>query len=201
MPRIRAENISEHKERTAVAILDAAEEVFVAKDLSNASISDIADSAGVGRSTIYDYFRTKDALFVALLEDRVRPLVGDIVQAANDHDDPVDGLLGLARRALESAARHRVVALLFTECDRKLPEPERAEALRLVDPICSRIRTLVEASCGGFGCASGDCVSVAQMVSDVLAGGVEEIACRDEREVVTGEVIATRLAAIDRVVR
>lgn len=49
-------------------ILQAAYEVFSEKGFHNASISDIAREAGIAKGSIYDYFHSKDDLFLSLLD-------------------------------------------------------------------------------------------------------------------------------------
>ena len=44
-------------------ILSAAMEVFLEKGFSETSMQDIATKAGVGKGTIYDYFKSKEELF------------------------------------------------------------------------------------------------------------------------------------------
>jgi len=48
------------------SIIQAAIEVFSKKDFKTASISEIAQKAGVATGTIYQYFRNKEALFFAI---------------------------------------------------------------------------------------------------------------------------------------
>ena len=48
------------------AIIQAAIEVFSKKDFKTASISEIAQKAGVANGTIYQYFRNKEDLFFAI---------------------------------------------------------------------------------------------------------------------------------------
>jgi TetR/AcrR family fatty acid metabolism transcriptional regulator len=49
-------------------ILDAALGVFVDKGFSNVVINDIARSAGIGKGTVYEYFKSKEELFSELLK-------------------------------------------------------------------------------------------------------------------------------------
>lgn len=49
-------------------ILAAANEVFLTKGFSKTNMQDIADKAGIGKGTIYEYFRTKEDLFVQALK-------------------------------------------------------------------------------------------------------------------------------------
>jgi AcrR family transcriptional regulator len=52
-----------------VAILTAAAEVFCREGFSGACIDEIAGEASVSRQTIYNHYRDKEALFVAIVED------------------------------------------------------------------------------------------------------------------------------------
>src|SRR6187402_1620883 len=52
-----------------LSILSAAAEVFCREGFSGACIDEIAGEASVSRQTIYNHYRDKEALFVAIVED------------------------------------------------------------------------------------------------------------------------------------
>ena len=54
-------------QRTRQAILDAALELFAEKGFFGTSLRDVATAVGVRESALYNYFKSKDALFDALL--------------------------------------------------------------------------------------------------------------------------------------
>lgn len=54
------------KERMTKLILDAAEEFYSKKPMTEVSLSDIAEAVFVSRKTIYNYFRNKDDVFFAI---------------------------------------------------------------------------------------------------------------------------------------
>ncbi|HTY35301.1 helix-turn-helix domain-containing protein [Mycobacterium sp.] len=62
--------------RNRARVLDVAYETFAAEGLSVA-IDEIARRAGVGAGTVYRHFPTKEALFAAVIEDRMQRLVAD----------------------------------------------------------------------------------------------------------------------------
>jgi AcrR family transcriptional regulator len=65
-------------ERTAfteTAILDAAEAVFARRGLAGTRVREIAEAAGVNGATLYNYYPSKSALYEAVLERGVAPLV------------------------------------------------------------------------------------------------------------------------------
>jgi AcrR family transcriptional regulator len=56
---------------TREAVLEAAAQVVARRGLRDASIDEIAASAGCSKGAVYWHFKSKDDLFFALLEDRV----------------------------------------------------------------------------------------------------------------------------------
>ncbi len=62
--------------RNRARVLDVAYQTFAAEGLS-VPIDEIARRAGVGAGTVYRHFPTKEALFAAVIEDRMRRLVDD----------------------------------------------------------------------------------------------------------------------------
>src|SRR6266851_702784 len=81
--------------QSADRMLDAASRLFAARHFHEVRMEDLAAEAGVGKGTLYRYFRTKDDLYLKLLE-----------RAAEEY-------LARLRRAAETAcgARARLVAV------------------------------------------------------------------------------------------
>ncbi len=52
-------------------ILNAAFELFISKGYLDTKIIDIADAAGIGKGTVYEYFESKDAIFFELFKTKV----------------------------------------------------------------------------------------------------------------------------------
>src|SRR5678815_1427507 len=62
---------TEDKEVRRQAILDAAERLFVKHPERMASVSEVAESAGLGKGTVYLYFPSKEEMLLALHERHV----------------------------------------------------------------------------------------------------------------------------------
>ena len=62
--------------RNRARVLEVAYETFAAEGVA-VPIDEIARRAGVGAGTVYRHFPTKEALFQAVFEDRVRHIVED----------------------------------------------------------------------------------------------------------------------------
>jgi AcrR family transcriptional regulator len=50
-------------------IMDAALELFASKGYSNCSISQLAAQAGISKGLMYNYFDSKEALLMAIIEE------------------------------------------------------------------------------------------------------------------------------------
>ncbi|MEY2894014.1 MAG: hypothetical protein RJA98_3922 [Pseudomonadota bacterium] len=68
-PATVAEPRTRDPERTRRAILDAARNAFADKGLGGTRLDDVAERAGVDKKLVYYYFKNKDGLFLAALED------------------------------------------------------------------------------------------------------------------------------------
>ena len=86
--------------RNDEAILAAARAVFIADP--DAPVSEVAERAGVGISSLYRRYRSKEALLRKLCGDGLQ-LYNDIARAAaEDHADPWDGLATFMARVIEA---------------------------------------------------------------------------------------------------
>jgi AcrR family transcriptional regulator len=71
MPRLWSETIETHRHAVRDATLDAAAEVVARRGLASATMSEIAERAGIGRATLYKYFPDVEAIVAAWHERQV----------------------------------------------------------------------------------------------------------------------------------
>jgi len=91
------------REETGRAVLLAAEQVFAEEGLHAASMSSIAERAGVAVGTLYNHFKDRDALLNALLDERRAELIDKIDRARTElADEPFRKQLEGFLRALFS---------------------------------------------------------------------------------------------------
>ncbi len=69
-PRISASDREQYIQGRREQILDAALDVFGKKGFAGANVSDIAETAGVGKGTLYLYFRSKEEIFSTIVRER-----------------------------------------------------------------------------------------------------------------------------------
>lgn len=115
--------------RNRARVLDVAYETFAADGLS-VPIDEIARRAGVGAGTVYRHFPTKEALFAAVIDDRMRHLVSN-GYALLKSGAPGEALFTYLRSlVLQWGARDRglVDALAGVGIDIETVAPEAEEA-------------------------------------------------------------------------
>jgi AcrR family transcriptional regulator len=87
-------------------ILDAAEKLFLEKGFTPTTMNDIGDAAEFGRATLYHYFASKEAIYVAILERAMDILIQETrnsVKSAECAGVKIEKL----KDALVSFARYR----------------------------------------------------------------------------------------------
>ncbi|HKL38893.1 MAG TPA: TetR/AcrR family transcriptional regulator, partial [Bacteroidales bacterium] len=74
--------MSEKDKTTEEKILEAARRIFVEKGMAGARMQQIADEAGINKSLLHYYYRSKDKLFLAVFRMAIRdfiPSIKDII--------------------------------------------------------------------------------------------------------------------------
>jgi len=96
-------------QRTAGRILDTAERVFAAKGYAGTTLRDVADAAGLRIPSLYNHFVSKEALYTAVLERAIRPILELL---ASESARNGTGRELLIQRVVELLARHPSVPRL-----------------------------------------------------------------------------------------
>jgi AcrR family transcriptional regulator len=106
MPRVKT--ISKKEE-----ILEAASRVFAEKEFHEVLIDDIALLAGVGKGTVYRYFRTKEELYFETILRAFDELSATLVGAMAEEASPTRRLERIVRESLRfSWERRHLLSLL-----------------------------------------------------------------------------------------
>ncbi len=106
-------------------IVDGARAVFLAQGFDAASMNDIARAAGVSKGTLYVYFKNKEELFEAIVQQECEAQAEGIFELnPNDHD-------------VEAVLTRLGVAYVKFLC-----RPEKASAIRIVIAIADRMPEL-----------------------------------------------------------
>lgn len=146
----------EDSEKTRQTILDSAEQLFLAKGVSNTSLEEIARSAGVTRGAVYWHFQNKAHLFNDLL-NQVRLPPEQLAQRLSgcDGHDPIQSLFLLSVEVIENLARdaqrRRILTILLQRCeftdDMRDAEERHNHFIRQFIELCEQLFT--RESCRG----------------------------------------------------
>ncbi|APR77298.1 Transcriptional regulator, TetR family protein [Minicystis rosea] len=111
-------------------MLEVAERVFAAEGLS-VPIDEIAKRAGVGVGTVYRHFPTKEALFAAIVQDKLARIVERVATLADD-PEPGPAFFAVLDHLVAEGARKKdlVDALAVSGVDLKSTARDTSTQLR-----------------------------------------------------------------------
>lgn len=97
-------------------ILAAAAQVFAAHGFHQATIEQIADAAGVGKGTVYLYFKSKRKLFDSLLLESLQRLIAHTKEVIESQSEPLTRLRRLTNIHLRIFERnHPLLQVILRE--------------------------------------------------------------------------------------
>jgi AcrR family transcriptional regulator len=95
--------VARRQERNREALIRAASLVMSDKGVDGATMVEIAERADVGAGTVYNYFKSKDDLAVAVLERMMHNLALRIEKVTDTFEDPAQVYAFGVRMVLETA--------------------------------------------------------------------------------------------------
>lgn len=101
MPRIWEASVADHKIRLRQAIIEAAVEVVAEEGLAEVTMSHIAERAGVGRATIYNYFPDLEHILAAYVVEEFEGYHRRLDHELEGIADPLDRLSAYIRFAVD----------------------------------------------------------------------------------------------------
>ena len=130
------------------AVLEAALDQFAARGFAATRMEDVAAAAGLSKAALYLYFPSKDALFRALVERRIRPLQAHLEAVAAADLDPLAGLRAITTawsKAMQDPRLAAIPRIVLAEAPRF---PEIAANINGADesPVNALIERLISAS-------------------------------------------------------
>ena len=143
----------EEAQETYAALLDAAEQVFSQKGVTNTTLNDVAVAAGMTRGAIYWHFKDKNALLQAMCDRAFLPmeaLLNEILETPDK--DPVIALKQLDIHFLQLVSgderQRRVFDIIFHRCEKNpdLPffENEKRQRVECMAKVQAIIQNAVD---------------------------------------------------------
>jgi TetR/AcrR family transcriptional regulator len=170
-------------------ILEVAEALFARRGLAGVGLREVAETAGLGKSSLFHHFESKLQLYFAVLgrvlgrlEDALRPLFAAGGSPLERLDRAIDALIdGLA----EHPASARLLLRAIVEDDDWAPDPlpEAEQAERALQTLIAGLETLLRE---GVRAGAFREVSARHMVQTLIGATVYHFASGEFGEVLLG---------------
>lgn len=142
MPRIQAPTVAEHRARQRRAILDAAR-AHLAEEGRAPSLAEVGARAGLARSSVYEYFGSRDDLLAAVVADVFPDWAGKVREAIAAAASPGDQVWAYveANLSLFASSEQAVARALSNVVDPTvLAEPMTRFHESLQEPLLAALR-------------------------------------------------------------
>ncbi len=87
--------------KTRDKLVDVARQLFAKKGVEDTTMNDIAVASKKGRRTLYTYFKSKEQIYVAVVESELERLLDAMEKVAEEPIDPAEKILELINAHLE----------------------------------------------------------------------------------------------------
>ncbi|MEZ5570306.1 MAG: helix-turn-helix domain-containing protein [Halioglobus sp.] len=98
-------------------ILAAARHCYLSSGISRTGMQNVADTAGVARSTLYRYFRSRDALLIATVQVEMLELNAILRRKLDRFADPADQIIEGLVLALREIPRRPLLRAVFASSE------------------------------------------------------------------------------------
>jgi len=126
------------------AIVRGAAEVFSSREFHEVLTDDIAEHVGVGKGTLYRYFRSKEELYLAAIGDSLRELHASVTAVLADDAPLVPTIERLVRTLIAYFWERRDFFVLMHRLEPKLKAKERSEWRQRRDEIVDLLRRRID---------------------------------------------------------
>ncbi|WP_430334911.1 TetR/AcrR family transcriptional regulator [Rhodococcus sp. ACT016] len=168
MPRINAPTVGEHRAAQQRALLDAAREVLAEGATEIPSFGEVASRAGLARSSMYQYFKSRQHLLEALIEDSFPRWSAQVAATMADADSPAERVLAYidANLRLVADGEHAIAtALAQIAPGPELDAKSRAMHADLVTPLSDALAEL----------GVPDVAATAELINAVLHAATRQV--------------------------
>ena len=88
--------------KTRAKLVDVARQLFAKNGVDNTTMNDISLASGKGRRTLYTYFKSKEEIYMAVVESELEMLSDSLVKVASEKIAPDVKILKLIETHLDS---------------------------------------------------------------------------------------------------
>src|SRR5712691_3413509 len=130
------------------SILRAAEDIFTRRDYHEVQMDELASTSGVGKGTLYRYFRSKRDLYLAVTFDGIGRLRAELEAAVQTSDPPALKIEHIVRRTLGYFWDRRRFFALIHQNEHK-PDHDVREWLRRRQQLVGLVQQAVDQAITG----------------------------------------------------
>ena len=133
--------------KTKKAIFNAAIKVFSIEGYDSATVEEIASEAGVAKGTLYYNFQGKEEIFKFVIDEGMKLIKNEVIDAIKDIDDPLEKLKISAKvqlRYVYNTKEFFIVIMSQIWGDKNRHQEMRQEIRRLVNINSNRINDITK---------------------------------------------------------
>lgn len=133
--------------KTKKAIFNAAIKVFSIEGYDSATVEEIASEAGVAKGTIYYNFQGKEEIFKFVIDEGMKLIKNEVLDAIKDIDDPLEKLKISAKVQLRYVYNNKeFFRVIMSQIwgDKNRHQEMRQEIRRLVNINSNRINDITK---------------------------------------------------------
>ncbi len=147
MPRVTAARKARLEETRRTQILEAAARIFARKGFDRATVSDVAQAAGLSEGSIYNYFRSKEDLLIHIPEHLVQPVLAPVFDEEPRSVAEIEQrLLVLSRAMVARVQEYAPFLQVFLSALPHLSGPARERYMQLLPTYAGeRLESLLRA--------------------------------------------------------
>jgi len=126
-------------------VLDCAKKAFSEEGFARANVNRIAEAAGISVGSLYKYFRTKEDLFLAIIETIHEVLVVALDEIFREHAGFYDRIEAITRAAISSSESDPELLRIYIACTTQELMPLASKLSNSIESVAAaRYRHLVE---------------------------------------------------------
>jgi AcrR family transcriptional regulator len=134
----------EEQARRRKEIFNASVHLFLDKGFNETSMREIAEAAGIGKSTLYDYFPSKDDILLSFVEDELQRLTEEVEKISNDDIGALEKLRQMMFAYMDYLATNEDFYMKLSLEVQRLAQQSLERIQRKRHALQDKVRSLIE---------------------------------------------------------
>lgn len=169
MPRVTGGSVRTHRETVTARIFEAVERLLYERGYDAISLADVAEAAGMSRTSMYNYFPDKASLVIAYATHETEQFVAGLDAELRRLSNPVEQIRAYIRQQLDYFSSHHLPpgpALRLL-----MPEGASHDVLAHVRDLESRLEGIVLGGVERRYFEADDTASTVELISACISRG------------------------------